>query len=75
VQREAYEKRMSEPVTAGDRIFMSCFMSAVLFILLCGLVAPMWGLWKWRGGWRVAAAVSLAIMVALTIARCIGSRD
>ncbi len=73
VQREAYEKRMSEPVTAGDRIFMSGFMLAVLFVLLCGLVAPMWGLWKWRGGWRVAAAVPGALMAFIVLRILIGT--
>jgi hypothetical protein len=40
VQREAYEKRMNEPVTTGDRIFMSGFMLAVLILLLVAIRNP-----------------------------------
>jgi hypothetical protein len=73
VQREAYEKRMSEPVTAGDRIFMSGFMLTVLVLLLCGLAAPMWGLWKWRGGWRMAAAVPGVLMAFIVLRILLGT--
>ena len=40
VRRAAYEKRMSEPVSAGDSMLMSGFMLAVLALLLCGFAWP-----------------------------------
>jgi hypothetical protein len=61
-QRAAYEKRMSEPVTPGDRVFISGFMAAVLVLLFGGLAVPTWGLWKWHGGWRMAATVPGVLM-------------
>jgi hypothetical protein len=73
VQRDAYEKRMSEPVSAGDHIFMSGFMLAVLVLLLCGLAAPIWGLWKWHGRWRVAAAAPGVLMAFIVLRILIGT--
>ena len=32
-----------------------------------GLAAPAWALWKWRGGWRGAAAVPAAIMAFVVL--------
>jgi hypothetical protein len=66
--QQAYEQRMSEPVTTGSMLFMSFFMAGVLGLLLVGAGAPLWGLWKWRGGWRIAAAVP-ALMMAFVIGR------
>ena len=68
--RQAYEQRMSEPVSAGDRAFMSLFMLVVLGLLVVGAAAPLWGVWKWRGGWRIAAAVP-ALMMAFVIGRIV----
>jgi hypothetical protein len=62
VRRADYEKRMSEPVSAGDSMLMSGFMLAVLALLLCGFAWPAWAMWKWRGGWRMASAIPIALM-------------
>ncbi len=62
VRRADYEKRMREPVTAGESLLMSGFMLAVGALLLGGLAWPAWGLWKWHGGWRVASAIPLLLM-------------
>ena len=35
----------------------SGFMLAVLAVLIAGIGVPLWTVWKWRGAWRVAAAV------------------
>ncbi len=73
LQRAAYEKRMSEPVPVGDRVFMSGFMAVVVVLLLGGLAAPMWALWKWRGGWRMAAAVPGALMAFVVLRILLGT--
>ena len=48
--REAYEQRMSQPMSGSDQMLMSLFMLGVLGLLVVGAGAPLWGLWKWRGG-------------------------
>lgn len=68
--RQDYERRMSEPVSTGSMLFMSVFMLAVLALLVVGAAAPLWGVWKWRGGWRIAAAVP-ALVMAFVIGRIV----
>jgi hypothetical protein len=68
--RQDYERRMNEPVSTGGMLLMSVFMMGVLGLLLVGAGAPFWGLWKWRGGWRIAAAVP-ALMMAFVIGRIV----
>jgi hypothetical protein len=60
--RRAYEQRMSEPISAGESVLMSGFMLAVLGLLVGSVVAPAWALWKWRGGWRLAAALPAGVI-------------
>ena len=67
VRRQAYEKRMSEPVTAGDSAFMSGFMLTVLALLVAGFAWPAWGILKWRGRWRTAAAIPIAVMAFVVL--------
>ncbi|MGH8755181.1 MAG: hypothetical protein ACREU0_05070 [Burkholderiales bacterium] len=66
-QKQAYEKRMNEPVSVGSSILMSGFMLLMLGALIAGFAAPAWALWKWRGGWRVAAAVPVVLMVFVVL--------
>ena len=61
-QKADYERRMKEPVSHGDMILFSGFMLGMLALGVLGFAAPAWGLWRWRGGWRVAAAVPAALM-------------
>jgi hypothetical protein len=58
---------MSEPVTTGDRVFFSGFMLTMLALLVGSLALPAWGLWRWRGGWRAAAAVPFAVMAFVVL--------
>jgi hypothetical protein len=69
-QRQEYEKRMNEPVPTGDQLFMSGFMLVVLGLLLGGIGAPAWAIWRWRGGWRMAAAIP-AVLMAFVVLRII----
>lgn len=70
LMREAYEKRMNTPMTTGDRLFMSGFMLTVLAVGVGGLVAPVWAVRRWSGGWRVAAAVPL-VMIGFVVLRIV----
>jgi hypothetical protein len=69
-QQADYEKRMSEPVSSGDMLLFNGFMLTMLLLGLAGLFAPTWALWRWRGGWRLAAAVP-AVLMAFVVLRII----
>ena len=38
-------------------------MLSMLALLVAGVALPAWAWWKWRGGWRLAAALPVAMMV------------
>lgn len=56
------EKRRNEPAPPGAALWLSGFMLAVLGLLAAALAWPAWALWKWRDGWRLAAAIPLLMM-------------
>jgi hypothetical protein len=66
-QKADYEKRMNTPVSTGDMILFNSFMLGMLAIGCLGFAAPAWGLWRWRGGWRIAAAVPAAMMTFVVL--------
>jgi hypothetical protein len=57
LQRADYERRMSEPLGAGDQAVAAGFMLVVLALGIGSLVLPLRAMRRWEGGWRVAAAV------------------
>jgi hypothetical protein len=57
LQRADYERRMSEPLGAGDHAVAAGFMLVVLALGFGSLVLPLRAMRRWEGGWRVAAAV------------------
>jgi hypothetical protein len=65
--REAYEKSASTPPTPGDVALFGGFMLAMLGLGLVGIAAPAWGMWRWDGGWRLAAAVPAVMMVFVAL--------
>lgn len=66
-QDQAYRAQMSKPVSAGDMALFSGFMLAMLALGLLGFAAPVWGMWRWRDGWRIAAAVPGAMMAFVVL--------
>jgi hypothetical protein len=68
--RAAYEKAMNTPPSPGEMLLLNGFMLAVLGLGALGIVAPAWGLWRWRGGWRLAAALPAAA-IAFVVLRLI----
>lgn len=60
--QEDAQRRAAEPVPAGEWTLFSGFMLAVVALLIAGIAVPIRTLWRWRGGWRVAAAVPVAVM-------------
>ncbi|MGH8687098.1 MAG: hypothetical protein ACREVQ_05255 [Burkholderiales bacterium] len=71
-QKEDYEKRMNAPVSARDTILFGGFMLGMLALGVLGFALPAWGLWRWRGGWRVAAAVPAALMAFVVLRLLVG---
>lgn len=51
-----------QPMTKADKVGMNAFMVVVLALALFGLVAPIWCFRRWRGGWRIAAAIPMVGM-------------
>jgi hypothetical protein len=70
LQREEFEKRASTPPSAGETLFFGGFMLAVAALGFGGVAAPLWAIRRWRGGWRVAAAVP-AVMTGFVVLRII----
>jgi hypothetical protein len=68
--REAREKSEHEPSSVGAMVFFPVFMLAMLAVLLGVFAAPAWAVWRWHGGWRLAAAIP-AIVMAFVIGRII----
>ena len=61
--REAAQRRANEPVSIGEISLFNGFMLIVVTLFLAGVCIPIWTAWKWRGGWRLAAAIPAAIML------------
>ena len=70
LQREDFEKRASTPLGAGETLFFGGFMLAAAALGIGGVAAPLWAIRRWRGGWRVAAAVP-AVMTGFVVLRII----
>ncbi|HEY2395460.1 MAG TPA: hypothetical protein VGH81_05670 [Rudaea sp.] len=66
-QRAAYEKQMSTPPSSGELALFSGFMLLMVAAGFFGFAAPALALWRWRGGWRVAAAVPAALMAFVVL--------
>ena len=75
-QQAAAAAQGNQPMSAGDSLLVFAFMLGVPLLGLFGLLAALWGLWRWRGGWRVAAALP-ALAMGFVILRIIvdGMRD
>lgn len=70
---QAFRERMNQPVDSGDVALFTGFMLVMLLLGLAGLALPAWGLWRWRGGWRVAAAVPAAMMAFVLLRIIVGT--
>jgi hypothetical protein len=66
-QRADYEKAMNAPVSTGDIAFFNGFMLTMFALGLIGFAGPAWGLWRWRGGWRLAALLPAATMAFVVL--------
>ena len=62
-----YRKAMNTPASAGETALFTGFMLAMFALGLIGFAGPLWGLWRWRGGWRMAALLPAAIMAFVVL--------
>lgn len=69
-QQTDHDHRMRTPSSAGDVALFGGFMLTMVALGLVGVAAPAWGVWRWRGPWRWAAAVPLAV-VAFVLLRIV----
>ena len=51
----------------GGGLLMLVVAMAVPLLLIGGFAAPAWALWRWRGGWRLAAAAPAALMAFVAL--------
>lgn len=56
------ERAMNTPPGAGDWALLYGFWAIMLTVGTLAFVGPAWGLWRWRGGWRIAAALPPLVM-------------
>lgn len=61
-QRAAAQAAASQPVSAGEGLMVQFLIVAVFALGVAGIIVSVRAFMKWRGGWRVAAAVPLALM-------------
>lgn len=66
-QEADYQARMNQPISMGNTALMGGFMLATLALGIMGFVAPVWGFRRWRGGWRIAAAIPCALMAFVVL--------
>jgi len=66
-QDAEYKARMNTPVSVGDMALFNVFMLAMLGLGVLGFAAPAWGIWRWRGGWRLAAIAPAAVMAFVVL--------
>ena len=66
-QREDAQRRASTPASVAEVGLFSGFMLFILALLLAGLDVPIWAALKWRGGWRIAAAIPAAVMLFIVL--------
>lgn len=66
-QREEMQRRASEPASSSDVALFSGFMLLMLALIVAGGLVPLWSAWRWRGGWRVVAAIPVAAMALVVV--------
>lgn len=59
--------RVMQTDPSGTALWLSGFMLAILGLLAAALAWPAWALWKWRDGWRLAAAIPLLMMAVVAL--------
>jgi hypothetical protein len=69
-RRREMEEARARPASVADSLLGVGFMLAALGLGVGGIALPVWAVRRWRGGWRLAAALPLAA-IALVAARIV----
>jgi hypothetical protein len=72
-QRQAYEAQINRPVSAVQSLGVSALLWGGLALGVGGFVLPLRAMWRWRGGWRVAAMLPTALMALVVLRLIIGT--
>jgi len=70
--QEAQLERMQGPDDGSGFLLMGSLMLLLLLVGLLGFVLPIWMLKRWHGGWRIAAAMPLALMLLVVLNIVVG---
>ena len=65
--RQAAKEQASRPISVADMALASGFMLLVVALLAASVGGPAWALWRWRGGWRLAAMLPAAVMAFVVL--------
>jgi hypothetical protein len=57
----------SKPVPATDVVVFNGFMLTMIVVGLAGIIVPLWSFWKWRGIWRIAAGIPVAVVIVVLL--------
>jgi hypothetical protein len=63
----AARERESAPPSPGDDALVGGFLLLALALAAGGIAMPVIAMRRWRGGWRLAAAVPIALMAAVML--------
>ena len=61
-REQALQAQMNQPLTAWEKLLFTLFIPTVLVIGAIGLVWPFRALMRWRGSWRLGAALPATVM-------------
>lgn len=67
MRQAEHDHGVNNASSSGDWWLSTGFMVLMLAVGVAGFLAPAWGLWRWRGGWRIAAAVPAALMAFVVL--------
>lgn len=72
-ERQQAQAQRRPPRQPARRTWLSMGVTLGLATaLVSGLIAPAWGLWRWRGRWRLAALVPALAMVLVVLRMWLG---
>ncbi|MBU6247162.1 MAG: hypothetical protein KGN77_05345 [Xanthomonadaceae bacterium] len=61
----AVARDAAAPLSVGQTVLFYGLLLLMFALALGGLAVPAWACWRWRGGWRLAAAVPVVLMLGV----------
>src|SRR5690606_12281669 len=69
---EARRQAAQQPMSATETGLAIGVVTLGLLLCLASVLFPFWGLWRWRGPWRLAAAVPALVMTLVVLNILVG---